>query len=223
MKILEQLWEVAASIRNVNMTLLIIDKESHVTTNMKLIVFAIMVLLNLPVAVLAEIDVPVENGVVTSGVGLRLDPFGSGKRVFHRGIDIAVPVGTPVRAVRDGRVVFAAVRSGYGSTVIVEHANGDRTLYGHNSLLRVHPGDLVESGTVVAFSGNSGRSTGPHVHFEQIPGGRPVVEPVETVESTLPQLVDINDQRDMFEQRMEESVNSVLRTINHASTAEQGG
>lgn len=193
---------------------------------MKPIFCAIIIFLNLPLAALADIDLPVENGVVTSGVGLRLDPFGSGKRVFHRGIDIAAPVGTPVRAVRDGRVVFAAVRRGYGSTVIVEHANGDRTLYGHNSLVRVQPGELVESGTVVAFSGNSGRSTGPHVHFEQIPGGLPVAEPEETaelIESTLPQLVDINDQRGMFEQKMEESVNSVLRTINHVSTAGQGG
>lgn len=193
---------------------------------MKTTLVIIVSLFSLTTVALADMELPVENGVVTSGVGLRLDPFGSGKRVYHRGIDIAVPVGTPVRAVRNGWVVFAAVRNGYGSTVIVEHANGDRTLYGHNSLLRVQPGDLVESGTVVAFSGNSGRSTGPHVHFEQIPGGLPVAEPEETaesMESTLPQLVDINNQRDMFELKMEESVNSVLRTINHVSTAGQGG
>lgn len=190
---------------------------------MKLIVFVIMILLNLPIAALADMELPVENGVITSGVGLRVDPFGSGKLVFHRGIDIAVPVGTPVRAIRKGRVVFAGVRSGYGSTVIVEHVNGDRTLYGHNSLVRVQSGELVESGTVVAFSGNTGRSTGPHVHFEQLPSGRPIVELVETEETNIPQLVDNNDQRDMFEQRMEESVNSVLRTINHISPAGQGG
>ncbi len=190
---------------------------------MKPVFFVIMALLNLPAAALADIDLPVENGVVTSGVGWRVDPFGSGKLAFHRGIDIAVPVGTPVRAIRKGQVVFAGDHRGHGSTVIVEHANGDRTLYGHNSLVRVQPGELVESGTVVAFSGNSGRSTGPHVHFEQLPSGRPVIEPAETEETTLPQLVDNNDQRYQFEQKMDESVNSVLRTINSFGTAGLGG
>jgi murein DD-endopeptidase MepM/ murein hydrolase activator NlpD len=165
----------------------------------------------------------VENGVITSGVGLRVDPFGSGKLVFHRGIDIAVPVGTPVRATRKGRVVFAGARNGYGATVIVEHANGDRTLYGHNSLVRVHPGDLVESGTVVAFSGNTGRSTGPHVHFEQLPSGRPVIETVETEETALPKVANSSDQRYALDQKIDESVNSILRTINRVSAAGQGG
>lgn len=190
---------------------------------MKPILCALLFILNLPFAALADIDLPVENGVITSGVGLRVDPFGSGKLVFHRGIDIAVPTGTPVRSTRKGRVVFAGVRSGYGATVIVEHANGDRTLYGHNSLVRVSLGELVESGTVVAFSGNTGRSTGPHVHFEQLPSGRPVIETVETEEANRPQLVNNDDQRDMYERRMEESVNSVLRTINQFSRTGQGG
>ncbi|MDD2733613.1 MAG: M23 family metallopeptidase [Desulfuromonadaceae bacterium] len=182
-----------------------------------------IVLLYLPAAVLADSELPVENGVITSGVGLRVDPFGSGKLVFHRGIDIAVPVGTPVRSVRKGRVVFAGDRSGYGSTVIVEHANGDRTLYGHNALLRVQPDELVNSGTVVAFSGNTGRSTGPHVHFEKLPSGRPVIETAETEETTTLQLVNNNDQRYTLEQKMDESVNSILRTINRVTTAGQGG
>ena len=189
----------------------------------KTILFATVIFLNLPVAALAIDYLPVENGVITSGVGLRVDPFGSGKLVFHRGIDIAVPVGTPVRAVRKGRVVFAGARSGYGSTVVVEHTNGDRTLYGHNSLVRVRTGDLVESGTIVAFSGNTGRSTGPHVHFEQLPSGRPVIETAETEETTLPQVAGNDDQRYLLEQKMEESVNSILRTINRVSTAGQGG
>ncbi|MDD2883220.1 MAG: M23 family metallopeptidase [Rhodoferax sp.] len=190
---------------------------------MKTILLVTAILFNLSAIAVAATDLPVENGVITSGVGLRVDPFGSGKLVFHRGIDIAVPVGTPVRSIRKGRVVFAGVRSGYGSTVIVEHANGDRTLYGHNSLVRVSSGELVESGTVVAFSGNTGRSTGPHVHFEQLPSDRPNIEPVKTEEANIPQLVNNDDQRDVFEQRMEESVNSVLRTINHFSQAGQGG
>ncbi len=190
---------------------------------MKNILLATVILLNLSAVARADIDLPVENGVVTSGVGWRVDPFGSGKLAFHRGIDIAVPVGTPVRAIRKGQVVFAGDRRGYGSTVIVEHDNGDRTLYGHNSLVRVHSGESVESGTVVAFSGNTGRSTGPHVHFERLPSGRPVIELVETEETNIPQLVNNDDQRDMLEQRMEESVNSILRTINRFSSAGQGG
>jgi murein DD-endopeptidase MepM/ murein hydrolase activator NlpD len=190
----------------------------------KNILLATVILLHLSTAAGAEVvDLPVENGVVTSGVGWRVDPFGSGKLAFHHGIDIAVPVGTPVRATRKGRVVFAGDRRGYGSTVIVEHANGDRTLYGHNALVRVHPGELVASGAIVAFSGNSGRSTGPHVHFEQMPSGRPVIEPAETEEATAPQLVDNSDQRYLFEQQMDESVNSVLRTINIFGTDGQGG
>jgi len=187
----------------------------------KPLLIAIMYLLNLPTFAMAEMELPVENGVITSGVGLRVDPFGSGKLVFHRGIDIAVPVGTAVRSVRKGQVVFAGARSGYGSTVIVEHDNGDRTLYGHNSLLRVQPGDQVESGTVVAFSGNSGRSTGPHVHFELLPSGRPVI--AETQDPALPQVVSAGEQRNLLEQKMDESVNSILRTINRVAIAGQGG
>lgn len=190
---------------------------------MKSTIYAIMLLISLPVIAHADIGLPVENGVITSGVGLRVDPFGSGKLIFHRGIDIAVPVGTPVRATRKGRIVFAGARSGYGSTVIVEHANGDRTLYGHNSIVRVQPGDLVESGTVVAFSGNTGRSTGPHVHFEKLPSDRPFIELAETEEPIQPLVVNNGEQRYMLEQKMEESVNSVLRTINRVATAGQGG
>lgn len=190
---------------------------------MKTILLVTVLLINLSTAALADIALPVENGTVTSGVGWRVDPFGSGKLVFHRGIDIAVPAGTPVHTIRKGRVVFTGDHHGHGNTVIVEHSNGDRTLYGHNSLIRVRPGEMVESGAIVAFSGNTGRSTGPHVHFERLPSGRPVMEPAETEETSMPQLVDNNDQRDLLEQRMEETVNSVLRTINNVSDAGQGG
>lgn len=189
--------------------------------NNTLLALAVLSVLSAPA--LTEMNLPVENGVITSGVGLRVDPFGSGKLVFHRGIDIAVPVGSPVRATRKGRIVFAGPRSGYGSTVIIEHANGDRTLYGHNSIVRVQPGDVVESGTVVAFSGNTGRSTGPHVHFEQLPSGRPIIETAEAEEAALPQVANNSNQRYLLEQKMEESVNSILRTINRAAPVGQGG
>jgi murein DD-endopeptidase MepM/ murein hydrolase activator NlpD len=173
----------------------------------------------------ADNKLPVENGVVTSGIGWRLDPFGSGKLAFHRGIDIAVPVGTPVRATRKGRVVFAGERRGYGATVVVEHSNGDRTLYGHNSIVKVSAGDLVETGTMLAFSGNSGRSTGPHVHFEQIASGRlvPEQEEIEKEESAGLQLADGNNQRKLLEQRMDESINSIFRTLSRSGTSGQGG
>ena len=180
---------------------------------MKFILILTAIALNLPIAASADIVLPVENGVVTSGVGWRIDPFGSGKLVFHRGIDIAVPVGTPVRATRKGHVVFAGEHRGHGSTVVIEHANGDRTLYGHNSLVRVHAGEIIEPNTVIAFSGSSGRSTGPHVHFELIASGRPAIDPAESEEPMIPQLASDINQRDAIEQFLDESVNSVIRTI----------
>ena len=188
---------------------------------MKSSFLALILLLTLSTAALADLDLPVK-GVVTSGVGWRLDPFGTGKLAFHRGIDIAVPAGTPVRATRKGRVIFAGVRRGYGSTVIVEHANGDRTLYGHNSQVAVTSGDLVESGTVLAYSGNTGRSTGPHLHYEQIPSGRPVIEEVATVDLAKTESDKANNQRYLLEQKMEQSLNSILKTIRSGST-QQGG
>lgn len=192
-------------------------------TRMQLLISAMMTVLSLPAAALADISLPVENGLVTSGIGWRIDPFGSGKLVFHRGIDIAVPAGTPVHAIRKGRVVFAGAHGGHGSTVIVEHANGDRTLYGHNSIIRVQPGELVESGTVIAFSGSTGRSTGPHVHFEQLPSSRPFIETTDPEEAKSPQAVSNSDQRFLLEQKIEESVDSVFRRINGLGTAGKGG
>ena len=166
----------------------------------------------LPAAGMASRDLPV-NGPVTSGVGWRVDPFGSGKLAFHRGIDIAVPVGTPVRATGKGKVVFAGERRGYGATVIVEHDNGDRTLYGHNAAVTVRTGDTVDSGTVVASSGNTGRSTGPHVHYERIPGGRPVTGNAATLEVAASDPVKVKDRRQQLERKMDESLESLLKTI----------
>ncbi len=105
------------------------------------------------------------NGTITSGVGMRIDPI-DGVWRHHNGIDIAVPLGTPVHAVADGTVVFAGSRSGYGLTVLVEHTNGMVTLCGHNSRLVVEAGQHVSKGATIALAGSTGRSTGPHVHFE---------------------------------------------------------
>lgn len=112
-----------------------------------------------------EPRLPQVGGVITSGVGMRIDPI-DGKPRHHNGIDIAIREGTPITAVAPGVVVYSGLRSGYGNTVLIEHENGMVTLYGHNSRLAVSAGQPVDSSTVIAFSGNTGRSTGPHLHFE---------------------------------------------------------
>jgi murein DD-endopeptidase MepM/ murein hydrolase activator NlpD len=104
-------------------------------------------------------------GTLTSGVGMRIDPI-DGQLRYHNGLDIAVPEGTPVHSVADGVVVYSGLRSGYGWTVLIEHTNGMITLYGHNSKNSVQQGQTVKQGSTIALAGSTGRSTGPHVHFE---------------------------------------------------------
>ena len=113
----------------------------------------------------SEPRLPPVGGVITSAVGLRVDPI-DGKLRQHNGIDIAIPEGTPVRPAAAGIVVFSGQRPGDGYTVLVEHNNGMVSLYGHNSRLTVTQGQTVNADTVIALSGNTGRSTGPHLHFE---------------------------------------------------------
>ena len=105
------------------------------------------------------------SGTITSGVGMRIDPI-DGTWRHHNGIDIAVPTGSPVRAVANGIVVYSGLRSGYGWTVLIEHDNGMITLCGHNSRNTVEQGQQIRKGEVIALAGSTGRSTGPHVHFE---------------------------------------------------------
>ncbi|GFO59648.1 peptidase M23 [Geomonas silvestris] len=126
----------------------------------------VAVLLALPQAAQASRKSPVEGGVVTSGIGWRPDPFGTGRMVYHNGYDIAVPLGTKVYAVEAGTVYYAGTYRGYGEMVAVDHGNGYVTIYGHNSKVLVKVGDKVDSDTVLALSGSTGRSTGPHVHYE---------------------------------------------------------
>ena len=103
---------------------------------------------------------------VTSEFGYRSDPF-TGQTKGHTGIDIAVPTGTPVRAALPGVVTTATYNAGgYGYYVMIDHGNGMVTLYAHNSKLLVRVGDTVEAGDTVSLSGSTGRSTGPHLHFE---------------------------------------------------------
>ncbi|OGT58568.1 MAG: hypothetical protein A3E01_11685 [Gammaproteobacteria bacterium RIFCSPHIGHO2_12_FULL_63_22] len=112
-------------------------------------------------------------GYITSGFGRRSDPFRGGL-AHHLGIDFDANTGDPVLAAAGGVVSFAGVKSGYGNVVEVDHGNGYSTLYGHNSRLVVRAGDIVRSGQQLAKAGSTGRSTGPHVHFEVHVNGRPV-------------------------------------------------
>ena len=112
-------------------------------------------------------------GYITSGFGKRNDPFRGGL-AHHLGIDFDANTGDPVAAAAGGVVSFSGVKSGYGNVVEVDHGNGYRTLYGHNSRLLVRAGDIVRAGQTLARAGSTGRSTGPHVHFEVHVNGRPV-------------------------------------------------
>ena len=105
------------------------------------------------------------SGVSSSGFGYRVHPI-SGEVKFHYGTDFAVWTGTEVRCFADGRVAFAGEEPGYGKYLIVDHAEGCRTLYAHCSALLVSAGDEVKAGEILARSGDSGRVTGPHLHFE---------------------------------------------------------
>lgn len=116
---------------------------------------------------------PVERGWQSSSFGRRVDPF-SGNLAWHKGLDFAGREGDPVTAAAAGVVVFAGRRSGYGHLVEINHGNGYVTRYGHNHELSVAVGDLVRKGDVIASMGSSGRSTGPHVHFEVLRDGRQV-------------------------------------------------
>jgi murein DD-endopeptidase MepM/ murein hydrolase activator NlpD len=112
-------------------------------------------------------------GWISSSFGSRLSPF-SGSETFHAGIDIAKDAGAPIKATADGKVVYAGWGGGYGKLVVVDHANGISTLYGHNSELKVSVGQRVRRGEVLALMGSTGESTGPHCHYEVHLRGVPV-------------------------------------------------
>ena len=106
--------------------------------------------------------------------GVLYTRFGRKGRDVHDGIDLAAPVGTPIKAARSGTVIYAGEQRGYGLIAIIEHANGLTTLYAHNRELRVKTGQRVSDGQVIATVGESGRTTGPHLHFEVRKEGVPV-------------------------------------------------
>lgn len=111
--------------------------------------------------------------VITSRFGLRADPF-TGREAMHRGVDLAAPEGTPVRAALGGVVRSAGARGDYGLAVEVVHEDGVSTLYAHASELLVREGDRVAPGQTIARVGRTGRSTGPHLHLEVRRNNRPV-------------------------------------------------
>ncbi|MGA7802595.1 MAG: M23 family metallopeptidase [Gammaproteobacteria bacterium] len=108
---------------------------------------------------------PVHKGWISSYFGMRTDPF-DGKREFHPGIDFAGKEGSKVMAVATGVVTWASHRGGYGNMVQINHGNGVSTRYGHNEKILVKVGQKVAKGQVIALMGSTGRSTGPHCHFE---------------------------------------------------------
>jgi len=112
------------------------------------------------------------NGWVTSGFGYRISPF-TGLKVFHEGIDFATSTDTIIIAPADGRVTFAGVKPGYGNTIFIDHGYGICTKYAHNSVHFVKAGDRVLRGQRIATVGNTGRSTGPHLHYEVNVNGFP--------------------------------------------------
>jgi murein DD-endopeptidase MepM/ murein hydrolase activator NlpD len=115
---------------------------------------------------------PIENINYTSNFGYRIDPF-NGHQSFHEGVDFAAETGTPINAAASGKVIYAETHAAYGKTVDIDHGNGLVTRYAHASELLVKDGDLVVRGQRIAKVGSTGRSTGPHLHFEVRLNGAP--------------------------------------------------
>ncbi len=104
-------------------------------------------------------------GYLSAGFGKRIDPF-TGQPDFHPGLDISTPIGTKIHAPADGTVVSCRVEGGYGNALVIDHGYGLMTRYGHLASFAVRPGQRVHRGDVIGYVGSTGRSTGPHVHYE---------------------------------------------------------
>ena len=114
---------------------------------------------------------PLDGGWMSSRFGRRIDPI-SGQPAWHHGVDFSGGPGSDVKAVAGGVVTFAGTSGAYGRMVEIEHGEGISTRYAHHESLRVEPGDIVKKGQPIAILGSTGRSTGPHVHFEVLKEGR---------------------------------------------------
>lgn len=117
---------------------------------------------------------PLTNGKQSSGFGVRKNPWNGKCMQFHSGIDLACPTGSRVMAARNGTVVFTGPKDGYGRLVVIAHEHGYSSLYGHLSKYMVKQGQKVIRGQVIALSGNTGKSTGPHLHFEVRRGNKSI-------------------------------------------------
>jgi len=113
------------------------------------------------------------SGIITSSFGYRKSPF-TGRRTFHSGLDISNRRGTKIVSTAVGKVVFAGRKTGYGNVVIIDHGYGKATKYAHLRDILVHKNQQVKRGEVIATLGNTGRSTGPHLHYEVLVNGTPV-------------------------------------------------
>ena len=125
---------------------------------------------------------PVKSGWISSYYGKRTDPF-TGKKAMHKGVDFAGRMGSDVIAVAAGVVTRVGAQAGYGELVEIHHGNGYATRYAHNSKVLVDEGERVTQGQTIAKMGSSGRSTGPHVHFEVLRNGR-MVNPASYVQAS---------------------------------------
>lgn len=105
-------------------------------------------------------------GNITSTFGHRENPFGGSNIETHKGLDIKGPLGSPVKAMAKGVVEFAGLRGGFGNCIMLKHGNGFETLYGHLSKILVHVGQKIDIGQQIGLIGSTGRSTGPHLHYE---------------------------------------------------------
>jgi murein DD-endopeptidase MepM/ murein hydrolase activator NlpD len=121
---------------------------------------------------ISDLQLPV-HAPISSAFGLRRDPF-SGQTRFHKGLDLAAPEGMKVAAALPGTVLAAGYESGYGNTVTIQHAGGIQTKYGHLASINVKAGDVIASQSTLGTVGNTGHSTGPHLHFEVTRMGNPV-------------------------------------------------
>lgn len=110
---------------------------------------------------------------MTSQFGMRLHPL-AGRMRMHEGIDLAATMGTPVYATADGSISFAGASGGYGVLIQIDHGGALQTRYGHLSRLGVRVGQRVQAGQLIGWSGSTGQSTGPHLHYEVRLGGRAV-------------------------------------------------
>ncbi len=113
-------------------------------------------------------------GVVTDSYGVRSNPFGGAEAEFHAGLDIAAPSGAPVVATGTGIVTFAGMQSGYGNVVMIDHGNGYQTRYAHLSQINTATGANITRGDIIGRVGSTGRSTGPHLHYEVRLADRPL-------------------------------------------------